>query len=435
MTSLDHIRHGRPHLIALRPAKPCARFPARRASPDANSLQAALRLTTEHLAHEIAAPSVAAPDWTDLQWRMARAAAAIHGISAMLSARLRWAGPPGWEGFLCEQRAYTLQREQQWLQMLEQLGTGFKQAGVAAVPLSGAALHALGLYSSGERPMADLNILIKERDLERTAQLLRSLGLAQLASSWKERTFAGVSHAPRDALGEHPGHALRIELQTFIGEQLPLRPIDITHHVFPDDAQPGINAYPSVPGLMAHLLLHAAGCMVNRSVRLLHLHDVALVAARMHESEWSELLALRTAPSPAGAPWWALPPLMMAARYYPGVLPEAVARELTARCHLPLRLVCGTQQLSDVSHSRLWVDSFPGIEWSRSPAELLAYLYGRIRPGQANLLARSQARATLDWAAYSAWARLSQGVGLSRMVQRPTRPAAMQSVLAALAAP
>jgi len=284
--------------------------------------------------------------------------------------------------------------------------------------------------------MADLNILIKERDLERTALLLRRLGLAQLASSRKEGTFGEVSQAPRDALGERPGHALKVELHTRIVEHLPLRPADITRHTFPGDAQSGLNAYPSVSGLMAHLLLYAAGCMVRRSLRLLHLHDVALVAARMDENDWSELLELRTASSPAGSPWWALPPLIMAAKYYPGVLPEPVAHELTSSCHLPLRLVCGTQKLSDVSHSRLWVDTFPGFEWSRSLGEFLAYLYGCIRPGQGNLLARSQARATLDWAAYSAWARLSQGGGmLPRSVQRPTRPTAMQSVLAALAAP
>lgn len=433
MTTAGHARHGRPHPLALRPAKPCARIPAKRWTPDANILQAALRTTTEHLAQEIAAPSVAAPAWSGLEWRMARAAAAIHGISAMLSARLRWAGPAGWEGFLYEQRTYTLQREQERLELLDTLSLALEEAGVAAVALQGAALQGMGLYSGGERPLDGLDILIQDRNLEPAAELLRRLGLAAVPGS-QERSFAGPSQAPRDALGEHPGHALKVQLHTRLSEPLPLYPIDITRHVFPADAQPGLNAYPSLAVLMADLLLHAAGCMVNRSLRALHLHDLALLAARMDESAWSELLELRTASSPRGAPWWALPPLQMAARYYPGVLPEPVARELASRCRLPLRLLCARQQLSDVSHTRLWADTCPGFEWARSPAELLAYIYGRIRPGQATVLARTQARATLDWAAYNAWARLSQNRRmLDKLVQRPTRPQAMQSVLAALA--
>jgi hypothetical protein len=399
-------------------------------------LQAALQRTTERLAHELASPGPAAPAWSELQWRVARAATAIHGIAGLLSARLRWEGPPGWESFLCEQRAHTMQRQEQVLQMQQALGARFEEAGIAAVPLKGAALHALGLYAAGERPMADLDILVRERDLEHASQLVRTLGLAPLACTWRERIFAGVSQAPRNALGEHPSRALKIELHTRICEKLPWHITDISRDIFPACAQPGLNAYPSLAALMAHLLLHAAGGMVTRSLRLVHLHDLALLAARMDAAAWARLLVVRTGPTRQEGPWWALPPLRLAARYYPCVLPEPVFHELSSWCHWPLRLACHGQRLTDVSLSRLWIDAFPGLAWSRSTGELLAYLHGRIRPDEATLLERSHVRATADWAGYNPWCRMSQRRRmLSWVLRHPTRPAALHTVLVALGRP
>ena len=43
-------------------------------------IDAALRTTTEALAREIVAPSGTAPAWSDFEWDVARAVAAMHGI-------------------------------------------------------------------------------------------------------------------------------------------------------------------------------------------------------------------------------------------------------------------------------------------------------------------------------------------------------------------
>jgi hypothetical protein len=67
----------------------------------------------------------------------------------------------------------------------------------------------------------------------------------------------------------------------------------------------------------------------------------------------------------------------------------------------------------------------------------MAYMRSRIRPDEATLLARSQARRTADWAAYSPWCHLSQRQRMLRwlLLRRPTRPAAMHTVQAALSEP
>jgi tagatose-1,6-bisphosphate aldolase len=45
------------------------------------------------------------PEWTDLQWRFASAAAAAHGVSSLLCGRAGWSHP-GWRDFVAAQRSH-----------------------------------------------------------------------------------------------------------------------------------------------------------------------------------------------------------------------------------------------------------------------------------------------------------------------------------------
>src|SRR5271156_754608 len=84
-------------------------------------LQAALTRVTERLAHELAHPTPQAPDWSDFEWSIAKAVAAMHGVSPLLSGSLRWRGPEGWMHFLEEQRAHVTQRHARIENLLRQI--------------------------------------------------------------------------------------------------------------------------------------------------------------------------------------------------------------------------------------------------------------------------------------------------------------------------
>ena len=73
--------------------------------PSLVQLAAALRTVTERLGHELVSPQPAAPEWSEFEWRTARAVAAMHGISGVLAGELWWRGPDGWTHFLSQQRA------------------------------------------------------------------------------------------------------------------------------------------------------------------------------------------------------------------------------------------------------------------------------------------------------------------------------------------
>jgi Uncharacterised nucleotidyltransferase len=394
-------------------------------------LQAALTHVTERLAHELAQPTPKAPDWSDFEWCVAKAVAAMHGVSPLLWCSLRWRGPEEWMHFLEEQRTHVAQRHARIEKLLLQIDQTACEAGVAIITLKGVALHALGLYTRGERPMADVDLLVCAQDSARAVRLIESLRFKECRRSWRERAFAPLESHSAGPLGEHSNNDITIELHERVGERLPLHLTDITDTVFPRRPHAGLNGYPSRAALMTHLLLHTAGAMAMKSARLVQLNDLALVGQRMSEADWDELLQRC---SSGQRLWWALPPLRLTLRYYALSVPTRALRALESDCPWVLRRNARGPILSDVSFSHLWVDAFPGIEWSRSIREMLSYAASRVRPSAEQLTARTTSVVTEDWAADSQWSTLSHGRRIARwLASRQVRPATMHVLRATLA--
>ena len=385
--------------------------------PPQNVLQTALRKTTEIRAGELASPTGAPPDWSGFEWLMARVVAAIHGISPLLADTLRWHGPPEWQQFLRDQVVQTAGRQARIAEFLHLLDLRARESGIAVVALKGAELHALGVYCGGRRPMGDIDLLVRGADMAGTTQILESLGFRASLPTWKHRTFVPeCSRPPRQSLGEHADNDLKIDLHERVWEALPAHKEEVTARILPPQAHPGLNRYPSTASLMIHLLLHAAGAIVLRNVRLLQLHDVALLSARMSGRDWDELVRASRAD---GGYWWAWPPLALTARYYPGVIPDSLLGTAEASCPRLLRAVTRRQTLSDVSLSHLPIAAFPGIEWSRSLSEATGYALRRALPGREVLSARAERLKAHDGAATSGWEQLSQWRRVVRWLRAP----------------
>ena len=393
-------------------------------------LQRTLRKITERLARELAKPTLIAPDWSPIEWQLARAVAVIHCVSPLLSGLLRWEGPAQWRDFLVGQKAHVAARHRRIQELLDQIDARCREEGIAVVGLKGAALHSMGLYCAGERPMADVDLLVQTGDTTRTGQVLQSLGFSESFATWRHGVFVPKDCNLYKGMGEHADNYLKIELHARIAEKLPLRITDVTDSVYPRMPHPGLNAYPSNAALMIHLLIHAAGSMASRSLRLLHLHDIALVSSRMAGSDWDELVKQG---QNVNRRWWALPPLQLTARYYPEAVPTDVLAALRNHCPWTLRHVVRHRRLSDVSLSYPWVEAFPGIVWSRSCAEIVEYIGGRIWPDK-------EARRLRDFRLESdlatsetQWGRLPQGQRMFRwLTSRPLRVQTLHAVRMAL---
>ena len=398
--------------------------------PPIGELDAALRGCTRRLAAELVLATNAPPLWSDLEWRVAMAVAAMHGIAALLAARLRWQGPPRWQRFLAEQHRQGTLREQRVEQTLARINDMARLRGLPLLALKGSALLALRLHRVGERPMGDIDLLARASDLPAAAELLLAAGWTSEVETARHHVFVPVSPPPTLRLGEHVDNPLRIELHAQIAERLPLAEVDITHTLWSREALPGLNPYASTAALLRHLLLHAAGSMQNRSLRLVQLRDLALLAPRLSASDWDELL---DDGSGGAAPWWAWPPLALARDCQGLVLPAAVQGRLEVACPPRLRRALRRLGLEGVSWTQISIEAFPGLEWARSPGEAAHYIFRRIVPPRSTLALRRHPAVTPASLAPQAWSSQSQWHRMARwLVSTPPRVGTLRVVLLAL---
>jgi hypothetical protein len=401
--------------------------------PPFATLETALHRTTEQLAVELAAPASERPDWTDLEWRIARAAAAMQGTGALLDGMLRWRGPERWQAFLAEQRRQSILRHAHVMERLCVVDSGARAAGIAVVPLKGAALYRAGIYAPGNRPMGDIDLLVRPSDVPAAKRLLLDLGYEEAFENRRHAAFAPRAAGQPVSYGEHVGNPVKVELHSRIAEPLPVDEVEITAAVMPAGDAPGLREYPSPAALMLHLLLHAAGNVRARALRQIQLHDVALLARRFTAADWESLLG--SVPGPRGA-WWAYPPLALTARYYPDAVPAVVLDASRRGCPRALVRAAASDRLRDVSWARLRIQAFPGIEWSRTAAEAVRFARSRLLPKREALAELQQLAATQSWAREIPWYGQSHLVRIARwLVSRPPRVQTLYSVRAALAEP
>ena len=399
--------------------------------PESTVLHAALRKITERLAAEIHRPSDAPPAWSELEWQLARAVCAIHGVSALFADLTSWKGPPGWQRFLLEQRVQTERRHVKVQELLRQLDATLRAADTPAVALKGAELHALGLYRPGERPMADVDLLARPADRQRVTAALHSLGFAQIMASSRHLVFQLGERMTPGILGEHAGSALKIELHERIAETLAVRLEDITGVVLPAQLHAGLNRYASKAALLIHLLLHAAGSMQSRALRMIQLNDIARLARSMSDEDWDLVLTIA---ADGRRFWWAAAPLILASRYIDQLIPARILSQLRSTCPKLLERFARRCSLSECSFSHLWIDAFPGLEWSRSVGEAVRLMMRRVWPDQELLQLRQVVARTQLAAAHSEWDRMSQGRRVVHwIVARRTRTETLYNVRAALA--
>jgi hypothetical protein len=400
--------------------------------PPYKTVAAALRKTTEILAREVVRPSESAPDWNETEWAIARSVAAMQGITMLLANRLRWRGPAAWQAFLAQQREQSLLRETRLGDLLARIDSAARRAGIGCVALKGAALRSLGLFAPGERPSGDVDLLVHKSDAAAVGAILGSLDYVLLEDLRRHTSYVPREPVIPHGFGEHADNPIGVEVHTVVFEALPIEVVDITAHLRPPRAHPGVNPYPSVNALLLHMLLHAAGNMKCHALRHVQLHDIALLLGHLSAADWDTLLAAAR----AGALWWTFPPLAMTLRYYDCRVPPVLLRYIRRSCPAILRRVSDRQQLTDVSWSNPWISAVPGIAWSRSPIEALRYAWSRAVPNRDTLEGVRTSLETQPQLRVVPWYQESQSKRIVRwLLSRPPRVQTITSVAAALLGP
>ncbi|HKE96561.1 MAG TPA: nucleotidyltransferase family protein [Povalibacter sp.] len=399
-------------------------------SPPLATIDAALRKTTERLACDLAGPADAAPQWSDFEWRIAMAVATMHGISGLLADTLSWAGPEYWQAFLTGQKHQAVLREQHVHALLNTIDALAGTKGIALVALKGATLIRQNLYAPGQRPMGDIDLLVRHGDVPACAELLQQAGYRSAFANRRHTVFAPAANSTPVDFGEHVDNPLKVEVHEVIAERLPCSAVDITDQTWPVAAVPGLHSYSSNATALRHLLLHAAGNMRARAARLIQFHDIALLTRRMSRSDWEELLPDQATTQ---ASWWMLPPLRLTARYYGAAIPLTVIASVEPFCPRALRRAAGRHQLADISWSQIRIPAFPGIEWSRSITETLQFMKSRIWPGRRTLQELRVGVDQMPQLSRIPWYGQSHATRIARwMFSQPPRVQTLHSVRRAL---
>ncbi len=333
-----------------------------------------LEKVTETLALQLGGGGKLTPDWSEFDWKIAQAAVALHGIGPTLALNLHWHAPPFWKAFLARQRDHNQVRHQRIQALTGSLLDAFKDAGIQVLLLKGAALYRAGCYASGERPMADLDVLVRPEDRSNCAAILSRMQYRLVLSIERHDVYEGANAGVIHTLGEHADNPIKIEVHSRIAEKLLSQSWDITDFVSAR-TEHSIRAYPESRALMAHLLLHAAGGMRTKSLRLLHLGDIARLAALLTADDWEKIVGIRAGGRP---PWWAFPPLKLTCRYFPSAIPPNVMAGFESVCPAVLRSLARRTRITGVSFSRLRMPAFAGVEWASSAPDLFQYLVNRV---------------------------------------------------------
>src|SRR6185295_16944469 len=123
---------------------------------------------------------------------------------------------------------------------LEDIDYRAVREGLAFLPLKGAALHRLELYSPGDRPMADIDLLVRPEQLGSMSRLLEELGYRSVAASSEGEVLVPRDQPP-PRLSEHRDNGITIELHTTISHAMPMRLVDITATLWPKHPRLGRN--------------------------------------------------------------------------------------------------------------------------------------------------------------------------------------------------
>jgi hypothetical protein len=195
-------------------------------------------------------------------------------------------------------------------------------ASVAVMPLKGSLLATRYYPEPGLRPMNDLDLLVQPEDEPRAIAALAGLGYQPLMRGWKHLELARPDgRGPTVAFdGEHPDNPRSLDLHTCLREQFWSIHYDLTEHAWSDSSQGQLVGQPARlmrPALLLHhLAVHASCDMIARRVRLLHLQDLALVAAQVDPAGWEGIIAHARSRREER---FVYPALALASRYFPAV--------------------------------------------------------------------------------------------------------------------
>ncbi|HEY4688360.1 MAG TPA: nucleotidyltransferase family protein [Anaerolineae bacterium] len=309
---------------------------------------------TETLARWLPAGDAAlAPrDWGADEWLAAEWVTYVQNALPWLHQRVEQASvsmPAASHASLSALNALSRERTARMLDAAVELIQALRAEGIRAVPFKGAALAPLYYADPLMRPLADLDILVRENDVRSGIAVLERLGYVYYSRSAEDFVYL---RGERKSNIWHPDNVQPVELHFRIQEEYAGLVYDLTDAVWSSAERraywKGSDApVPSPPVLLQHLCAHTTSDWLIQRGKLMEIGDLQVVAPHLSESEWQAFMAAMTA---HGARF-VYPALAVTARYAPGSIPDAALAALRARVMSPVRVWSESLTLAGASES------------------------------------------------------------------------------------
>jgi len=256
--------------------------------------------TFELLFHQIDnddGSSTGIPDHNDPDWDDVRFQTQLHGVGPLFHSCLNEALhdllPDHIQKYAKEQHHLNGLRIKKMQNILREFLSLTHEENLKIMPLKGSLL-VNGFYKDQAlKPMADLDFLVLEKDLDRLTVILETCGLSYLEKTKLHLVFKNESGVV-SIEGEHPENPIKVELHTRMMFEMSHMEFDITDLAW-EHSTPGFLGFGSVFKLedwflWIHLACHASQHMHDGVLRAIQIYDLQMLSAFLDASGWEKII-------------------------------------------------------------------------------------------------------------------------------------------------
>lgn len=323
---------------------------------------------TNTLAHWLPASGSDAvvSDWNVADWKAAAWVVYWQNALPWLVQRIQQtetAVPESVYSYLLQLDADSRERTRQMLEDCLEILTIFTQQGIEAIPFKGAALAPLYYSDPLQRPLADLDILVHEKDMARIVHILKNLGYRYYSRSAEDQVYL---RGERQSNIWAPDNVHPVELHFTLREEYAGIGYNLADEMWRQSEQrpywrDHTARIPNSPALLHHVCAHATSDWLIRRGRLMQIDDIHCISQQMTAHDWQQF---DVAISARGARF-VYPALGFALKYSDLPIPQTILTRL--RHHCPPALIAWIErtELADASESNPLNRSGIGFDLAR----------------------------------------------------------------------
>ncbi len=356
-----------------------------------------LAAITNTLAHWLpgSADDTVVANWSLAEWEAAEWVVYWQNALPWLAARVREAEvvvPEAVNGRLQTIDAASRERTKVMLDACTEILAAFRQAGIKTVLLKGAVLAPLIYPDPLQRPLADLDLLIRPQDVAASREImLNQLGYRYYSRSAEDEVYL---RGERKSNIWAPDNVHPVEVHFMLREEYAGIGYELAEIMWRESGErpywhpPTTARIPNPAALLLHVCAHTSSDWIIQRGRLMHIDDIRQLCATMQPADWQTFGHLVQ----PGTARFIYPALAFVGKYTQLAIPSGTLNSLRENCPPALLDWLGHTELADASESNPTNRSGIGLEiaqrLARSRLDMVRFWLRSFFPRRYNLAKR-----------------------------------------------